>query len=578
MALLDNISQKDYYKSPSSFGNYQFVPLEDIINQFMFAYVGDEKVISKTSRTDVAFWAQRALAEMSFDTFKSIKSQQIDVPSSLTMILPHDYVNYTKLSTVDSSGIKHLLYPTSLTSNPFQIRQEDDGDYQFPSGEDILVNSEFTGGGMLSWQNSLFFKSPGNSGNAGTQNALDTPSELYSYAFIDTGFTGNNVLYHQLAPGRSSSVARGTARCTWQEIDVTGIDFVDFEARAESTAELAGHATNPAITDSAGNIVSSVPRFTVSSGNFFATDSGNSGTLFDTLSTQIGAEGTVNNVTIPATTIRVGLSTRAGGVQTDMDAGLGLLSTPTRNDKISIFDIFKVNQTGDVTERAYLEWTGGEKGYQNMSNVDVRNHDKVYLLICSIAPWTDVAWGEARDTLFVKTQIDELTVTNQSPPDKLQEISKKAGTSSTWENYKANPPSEIQNDDYEDDVYWPYHGERYGLEPSQAQVNGSFYIDELRGNLHFSSNISGKTVILDYISDSLGTDAEMQVHKFAEDAMYKSILCDIMSARRNVGRREKMLYKKDKFAAIRKAKLRLSNVKLEELTQILRGRSKWIKH
>ena len=36
--------------------------------------------------------------------------------------------------------------------------------------------------------------------------------------------------------------------------------------------------------------------------------------------------------------------------------------------------------------------------------------------------------------------------------------------------------------------------------------------------------------------------------------------------------------KKEKFAAIRTAKLRLSNIKLEELTQTLRGKSKQIKH
>jgi hypothetical protein len=36
--------------------------------------------------------------------------------------------------------------------------------------------------------------------------------------------------------------------------------------------------------------------------------------------------------------------------------------------------------------------------------------------------------------------------------------------------------------------------------------------------------------------------------------------------------------KKEKIAAIRQAKLRLSNYKLEELTQILRGKSKLIKH
>ena len=36
--------------------------------------------------------------------------------------------------------------------------------------------------------------------------------------------------------------------------------------------------------------------------------------------------------------------------------------------------------------------------------------------------------------------------------------------------------------------------------------------------------------------------------------------------------------KKERFAAVRTAKLRLSNLKTEELTQILRGKSKQIKH
>ena len=38
------------------------------------------------------------------------------------------------------------------------------------------------------------------------------------------------------------------------------------------------------------------------------------------------------------------------------------------------------------------------------------------------------------------------------------------------------------------------------------------------------------------------------------------------------------LIKKERFAETRKAKLRLSNLKIEELTQVLRGGSKRIKH
>ena len=70
----------------------------------------------------------------------------------------------------------------------------------------------------------------------------------------------------------------------------------------------------------------------------------------------------------------------------------------------------------------------------------------------------------------------------------------------------------------------------------------------------------------------------MKVHKFAEEAMYKCIAYAIMSTRANVQEYIVRRFQKDKFAATRKAKLRLSNLKLEELTQILRGKSKQIKH
>ena len=136
----------------------------------------------------------------------------------------------------------------------------------------------------------------------------------------------------------------------------------------------------------------------------------------------------------------------------------------------------------------------------------------------------------------------------------------------------------INQNQYDDDSYWPMDGSRFGLDPSHAQANGSFFIDQRLGKIHFSSNISGKTVVLDYISDSLGTDGEMQVHKFAEEAMYKWIMHAVLSTRANTQEYVVRRYQKEKFAATRQAKLRLSNIKLEELTQILRGKSKHIKH
>jgi hypothetical protein len=70
----------------------------------------------------------------------------------------------------------------------------------------------------------------------------------------------------------------------------------------------------------------------------------------------------------------------------------------------------------------------------------------------------------------------------------------------------------------------------------------------------------------------------MQVHKFAEEAMYKWIAYGILSTRANIPEYIVNRFRKERFAETRKAKLRLSNIKLEEITQILRGKSKQIKH
>ena len=63
MGLLDGTTNREYYQG-NDIGNYQFTSLDDIINQFMVVYVGENKMIPKASRIDVAFHAQRALARI----------------------------------------------------------------------------------------------------------------------------------------------------------------------------------------------------------------------------------------------------------------------------------------------------------------------------------------------------------------------------------------------------------------------------------------------------------------------------------------------------------------------------------
>ncbi len=46
MGLLDDVTHKEYYRG-NELGNYQFTSLDDIINQFMVVYVGENKIIPK---------------------------------------------------------------------------------------------------------------------------------------------------------------------------------------------------------------------------------------------------------------------------------------------------------------------------------------------------------------------------------------------------------------------------------------------------------------------------------------------------------------------------------------------------
>ena len=436
MGLLTQ-NQGSYY-SGNNFGGYQFISLHDIIDNFMATYIGEGKILEKTNRSDVSFHAHRAVQELSFDTFKSCKAQEITVPASLQMILPQDYVNYTKISWVDSAGIKHLLYPTSKTSNPSSVPlQDSDGDYNLIA-TGTLVNTDAT-------------------------ITLDAEYGNIKVGMIVSGpniVTGSKVLATSNSSGITTIEINSNATYTGTET----LTFTNFDGSLVLKEE----------------------------------------------STHI-----LENVTWAIAEDKI---------------------TQAPNTDVSSITVGMIVSHEDFPEGTTV--------------IDVNG-----AVITTSANSTAASTSTTNEVTFISTP----------------------GDSTAWSNYKSGTPSENQ-DDYQDDTYWPMEGSRYGLDPQHAQANGSFYIDCNSGKIHFSSNISGKTVILDYISDSLGTDGEMQVHKFAEEAMYKWIMYGCVSARMGIPEYIVQRFKKEKFAETRKAKLRLSNIKLEEITQILRGKSKQIKH
>ena len=121
-------------------------------------------------------------------------------------------------------------------------------------------------------------------------------------------------------------------------------------------------------------------------------------------------------------------------------------------------------------------------------------------------------------------------------------------------------------------------GRLYGIDPKTSNFNGWFGIDERTGRFTFSSNLLGKLIVLEYISDGLAYDLDTRIPKLAEDALYAWINYSILSTRMGIPEYIVKRYQKEKSAKLRNAKIRLSNIKLEEIVQVMRGKSKWIKH
>ena len=468
MGLLGTTTQASYYTG-NDFGTYQFVSLDTIINNFMYIYVGENKIISKVNRTDVQFHAMRALQELSYDVLRSFKSQEIEVPNTLTMVLPQDYVNYRRIARVGTDGLERPLYPTRHTSNPFAITQTSDGTY-------VMQNLK-------------------------RQYTMRVPDDT------------------------TSPVAAAGSR-------IADGDYLSlYYEKADGTTELMYFIFNSDDVLQPGTPTDGDHPQSNRPGPFFEVEFNvnmNRSQLLTALKTAID------------------LSNRF----TTEISGNDLIITQLTDFTASL--ITYEQNTGNVQEGffAKTQVTGGGAHIASPS-----------LQAATAADDGGWAFSVTQDQNNTSTDLLE-----QTPSDTLSSF--QDVTPVNYQLYDIN---------YSSDIEISTEGRRYGLEPEHSQINGSFYIDNLRGKIHFGAALSGETIVLHYVSDGVGTDSEMVVHKFCEEACYKHIMYGILSGRSNIPEYIVQRFKKEKFAETRKAEIRLSNIKIEEFTQVLKGMSKQIK-
>jgi hypothetical protein len=111
------ITDYQYYENSqqvptdANWGSYQYVSLEDIVNNFMLIYQGNHEIVNNLNRYQVLFHAKRGIQELNYDAMKEIKILELQVCDQLRYVLPQDYVNWVRISLMENG----MLFP--LTEN-----------------------------------------------------------------------------------------------------------------------------------------------------------------------------------------------------------------------------------------------------------------------------------------------------------------------------------------------------------------------------------------------------------------------------------------------------------------------------
>jgi hypothetical protein len=175
-----------------NYGSYAYTELNDVINNFLVAYVGAGKLIPSVKRSDIIFHAKRAMQEFSYDTLKSVNSQELTVPHNLSVVLPQDYVNYVNFYWVDDQGVQHVIMPTNnLTSSPYSMPLQDD---QGVPTQDNFDNN-ITGTSIIEdrWNNNYLKESVIDDTIAGWEYYYGWPEFGYGQLFgLDTQYANSN--------------------------------------------------------------------------------------------------------------------------------------------------------------------------------------------------------------------------------------------------------------------------------------------------------------------------------------------------------------------------------------------------
>lgn len=128
--------------------------------------------------------------------------------------------------------------------------------------------------------------------------------------------------------------------------------------------------------------------------------------------------------------------------------------------------------------------------------------------------------------------------------------------------------------------YFDYQvGGRYGLEGRTANANPTFRIDKRGGVVHFESDMSGETVVMEYVSDGMegGNDSLIRINKMFEKYMYRALSFEILNAKDGIQEYIVRRYKQQRKAEYNNACIRIGGFNPAKVLQGMRGKDNVLK-
>lgn len=137
------LSQYQYYENNGAnpedvnWGSYQYISLEDIVNNYVLMYSGNHSLINNEERYKILFHAKRAIQELNYDAFKEIKILELSVTDYLRFVMPSDYVSWVRISLY-KDGLLRPLTENIQTLSSKSYLQDNIGNILFDQNGNIL--------------------------------------------------------------------------------------------------------------------------------------------------------------------------------------------------------------------------------------------------------------------------------------------------------------------------------------------------------------------------------------------------------------------------------------------------------